>query len=105
MLSPLEGGGGGEAGRRSDATTGRRQHFPWATHESQCCDECWLDIEAGSGGEQAGRLAVMRAPGGNNGSRHDDNHNDNKNKNNDEAKDELVVVETMIQVSSVGNAV
>lgn len=94
------------ANRRSDITsmttrpttmTGeQRPHFPWTTHSSQCCEECWMDLEAGPRSDDGGRVAVMRAPGG------DEIHTDKrKGKGSNEGKDE-VVVETIIQVSSAG---
>lgn len=74
----------------------QRPHFPWTTHQSQCCEECWKDLEAGPKGDSGGRVAAMRAPGGN------QNHKDNKNGSGSEAGKDEVVVETVIQVSSAG---
>ena len=55
-----------------------------------------MDLEAGPRSDDGGRVAVMRAPGGSK------NHTDKrKGQGSDEGRDE-VVVETIIQLSSVG---
>ena len=55
-----------------------------------------MDLEAGPRGDDGGRMAVMRTPGGNNG------YMNKKNGNGSEEGKDEVVVETVIQVSSAG---